>query len=113
MLFFSSSPIKNFILFVLVLFVGGLIFWQWFKLPQSYSDKGSEASSWDQFNNQVSTAIDRVSGQIELGQAEGKQTWEEYQRQQKEKELIDNIKTYLENSSSTDATSTEENIDNR
>ncbi|RJQ34298.1 hypothetical protein C4566_02340 [Candidatus Parcubacteria bacterium] len=113
MLFLGNSSKKTFILFVLVLLIGGVIFWQWFKLAP-LSAPTEEESTWEQITKQVDTAKQKIEAQLEVNRLEGQQTWEEFQRQQKEKELINDIKEYWENSTSTSATSTEDEIiDNR
>lgn len=105
----NNSSSKTFLLFALVFLIGGLIFLKWFDFGPVDGNQNSEDTTWQTIGDKVSDAWLSIKSEFELNKYQSKQTWEEFQRQNKEDEFIKDIKLYLENySTSTNSTSTEE-----
>lgn len=105
----NNSSAKTFLLFALVFLIGGVIFLKWFDFGPVGENQNSADTTWQTIGERVSDAWLNIKSEFELNQYQSKQTWDEFQRQNKEDQFIKDIKLYLENySTSTNSTSTEE-----
>ncbi|PLX25826.1 hypothetical protein C0580_01280 [Candidatus Parcubacteria bacterium] len=109
----NNNSVKTFLLFALVFLIGGLIFLKWFDFGPVGENKNSADTSWQSIGDRVNQAWLNIKSELELNKYESQQTWEEFQRQNKEDQFIKDVKLYLENySTSTNSTSTEESQEN-
>ncbi len=105
MIFLDNNPSKIFLTVFLVIVFFATIFWQWWEFnPLKRVDTGQTAEVWTEIFDEGNKALELAGEDLGIGLDKVSEFPEDFARQQKQQELLENTQEYLENR----ATSTDE-----
>lgn len=96
MILYSDNKNKVIWLIILTALFAGLIFWQWIQFKPELKIEAVENNTFDEIVTESQEYVEAAKDSVEQGAAELQLVQDELQKQEKQAELLDKTRQYLE-----------------